>query len=197
MIVAYAIGMNKRTQRKLLDLIVTLVILLVGAYVVPRIESESSGQQVVLAGMYRISQFNDGDTITVEMAGKSEKIRMIGVDTPETEDPRKPVQCYGKAASAFTRQLIGDQPVRLEADPLNTNRDRYNRLLRYVYLPDGRMVNAEIIRQGYGFAYISFPFTKIDEFKQYQTTARDENRGLWNTCDPEPNQYGGYTSNPE
>lgn len=197
MIVAYAIGMNKRTQRKLLDLIVTLVILLVGAYVVPRIESESSGQQVVLAGMYRISQFNDGDTITVEMAGKSEKIRMIGVDTPETEDPRKPVQCYGKAASAFTRQLIGDQPVRLEADPLNTNRDRYNRLLRYVYLADGRMVNAELILQGYGFAYTSFPFTKIDEFKQHQNTAREENRGLWNACDPEPNQYGGYTSNPE
>lgn len=196
MIVAYAIGMNKRTQRKLLDLIVTLVILLVGAYVVPRIESESSGQQVVLAGMYRISQFNDGDTITVEMAGKSEKIRMIGVDTPETEDPRKPVQCYGKAASAFTRQLIGDQPVRLEADPLNTNRDRYNRLLRYVYLADGRMVNAELILQGYGFAYTSFPFTKIDEFKQYQTEAREANRGLWNTCNPEPNQYGGYTSNP-
>jgi micrococcal nuclease len=71
------------------------------------------------------------------------------------------------------------QTVRLEADPINTNRDRYNRLLRYVYLSDGRLVNAEMIKQGYGFAYLSFPFTKADEFRQYQEDAREAERGLW------------------
>lgn len=189
--------MNKRTKRKLLNLLVSLLVLVIGAYVVPRVETAGTDKAPAPAGMYRIAQFNDGDTITVDMAGIEERIRMIGVDTPETEDPRKPVQCFGKAASSFTKQLIGQQPVRLEADPFNTNRDRYNRLLRYVYLPDGRLVNAEIIREGYGFAYTGFPFAKLDEFRQLQTEARQANRGLWANCKPEVNQYGGYTSNPE
>jgi micrococcal nuclease len=139
----------------------------------------------------------DGDTISVDMNGTEERIRMIGVDTPETKDPRKPVQCFGQAASGFTKNLIGSHPVRLETDPLGTNRDRYDRLLRYVYLPDGKLVQAEIIKQGYGFAYTSFPFTKADEFRGYQKTAREQNLGLWNKCEPTTNKYGGYTSNPE
>lgn len=146
-------------------------------------------------GQYYVASFEDGDTITVNMNGINERIRFIGVDTPETKDPRKPVQCFGKAASEFTKSLIGNRPVRLEADPLNTNRDRYNRLLRYVYLPDGRMVNAEIIRQGYGFAYTSFPFQKIDEFKTYEAEAREKSLGLWGACELTPNEYGGFTPN--
>jgi micrococcal nuclease len=145
-------------------------------------------------GLYRVTDFADGDTVTIDMNGKKEKLRFIGVDTPETHDPRKAVQCFGKAASDFTKQLIGSNSIRLEADPQNTNRDRYNRLLRYVYLPDGTLVNAEIIKQGFGFAYLSFPFTKSDEFKKYQDEARAQNRGLWGTCQPSQNQYGGYTS---
>lgn len=151
----------------------------------------------ISAGFYRVTQFDDGDTIAVDMNGTKETIRMIGVDTPEVKDPRKPVQCYGKSASNFTKQLIGNNAVRLEADPLNTNRDRYNRLLRYVYLPSGQLVNSELIKQGYGFAYTSFPFTKIDEFKNYQDQARSHNLGLWASCQPQTNQYGGMTSNPE
>lgn len=146
-------------------------------------------------GLYRITQFDDGDTIVVDMNGTEEEIRFIGVDTPETKDPRKAVQCFGKAASAFTKQLIGQQPVRLESDQLNTNRDRYNRLLRYVYLPDNTLVNAVLIREGYGFAYTGFPFSKMEEFKQLQNKAREHNRGLWAACQPQLNQYGGYSSN--
>lgn len=146
-------------------------------------------------GLYRVVKFDDGDTIVVDMNGTHETIRFIGVDTPETHDPRKAVQCYGNAASEFTKNLIGDSSVRLEADPLNTNRDRYNRLLRYIYLPDGTLVNAEIIKQGYGFAYLGFPFSKQDEFRQYQHDAMAANAGLWNECSPTQNEYGGYTSN--
>lgn len=145
--------------------------------------------------MYRVIEFVDGDTIAVDMAGVKETIRMIGVDTPETKDPRKPVQCFGTAASQFTRELIGHNNVRLEADPTNTNRDRYNRLLRYVYLPDQTLVNAEIIKQGYGFAYVSFPFTKMEEFKQLQTEARVNNRGLWNECSVSEGSNGQVRSN--
>lgn len=146
-------------------------------------------------GLYRVQKFDDGDTIMVDMNGVEEKIRFIGVDTPETKDPRKAVQCFGKAASEFTKGLIGTQQVRLESDQLNTNRDRYNRLLRYVYLPDGTLVNGKIIEEGYGFAYTGFPFSKMDEFKQLQVTAREQNKGLWASCQPKENQYGGFTSN--
>lgn len=148
-------------------------------------------------GYYRVIQFADGDTITVDMAGTQERVRMIGVDTPETHDPRKPVQCFGEAASNFTKQLIGTDNVRLEADPLNSNRDRYDRLLRYVYLPDGRLVNAEIIKQGYGFAYTNFPVTKADEFRSYEKEAREASRGLWASCSPELDERGFIRSNPD
>jgi len=188
---------RRRYIKKLLALIITGLIA-AGTYKVgqpgvvpPKIQGS------VTPGYYRVAQFEDGDTITVDMNGKEEKVRFIGVDTPETKDPRKPVQCFGHAASEFTKNLIGSQPVRLELDPLSSNRDRYNRLLRYIYLPDGRLVQGEIIRQGYGFAYVSFPFTKSDEFLSYQTEAREQNRGLWQGCKPEPNKYGGFTSNPE
>lgn len=134
-------------------------------------------------GLYRVVNIADGDTISIDMEGVVERVRLIGVDTPETNDPRKDVQCYGHAASSFTKNLIGVNRVRLQTDSLSTNRDRYSRLLRYVYLPDGRLVNAEIIKQGYGFAYIHFPFTKLDEFKALQNTAEQQNLGLWNACD--------------
>lgn len=148
-------------------------------------------------GFYNVTEFYDGDTIAVDMNGAEEKVRMIGVDTPETHDPRKPVECFGKAASEFTKNLIGDDPVRLEADPTNSNRDRYQRLLRYVYVPNGTLVNAEIIKQGYGFAYLSFPFQKMSEFKQYEDEAQAGNKGLWADCSPELDDRGFIHSNPE
>ena len=148
-------------------------------------------------GQYRVLQVHDGDTISVDMNGIEEKVRFIGVDTPETQDPRKAVQCFGKAASNYTTKLLAGQSVRLEADPQSSNRDRYSRLLRYVYLPDGRLVQAEIIRSGYGFAYTSFPFAKSDEFESYEKEARDNSRGLWGSCQPTENEYGGYDSNNE
>lgn len=146
-------------------------------------------------GLYAVTQFYDGDTLSVNMNGREEKVRLIGVDTPETHDPRKAVQCYGEAAAKFTRELVGTQAIRLEADPLNTNRDRYDRLLRYAYLPDNTLVNAEIIKQGYGFAYTSFPMTKASDFQRLQRDAMTAKRGLWGSCQPQQNEFGGYTSN--
>lgn len=132
-------------------------------------------------GAYSVTQIFDGDTIGITMNGRPEKIRLIGVDTPETHDPRKSVECFGEAATEFTRQLIGSSSVRLEADPLSTNRDRYDRLLRYIYIGE-RLVNLEIIAQGYGFAYLSFPFTKMGQFRVAEEQARDLSRGLWAAC---------------
>lgn len=133
-------------------------------------------------GLYTVASVADGDTITVDLGGYQEKVRLIGVDTPETHDPRRPLQCFGEAASGFTKKLLEGQKVRLEGDPEDSDRDKYRRLLRYVYLPDGRLVNAEIIREGYGFAYVVFPYAKMDEFRQLEREARENNRGLWSGC---------------
>jgi len=146
-------------------------------------------------GTYTIDHFIDGDTIAVNMNGKVETIRMIGIDTPETHKPNTPVQCYGPAAAAQTKQLIGSGRVRLESDSQSTNRDRYNRLLRYVYISDGRLLESELIKNGYGFAYTQFPFGKSDEFTQLQSEAKAGNKGLWGNCSPYQENNGRWQTN--
>jgi micrococcal nuclease len=146
-------------------------------------------------GLYHVTQFVDGDTITVNMNGTNQKIRFIGVDTPETHKPNTPVQCYGPAAAAYTKQRIGNQSIRLQSDSLTTNYDRYGRLLRYVYLPDGTNLNRDLILHGYGFYYPYFPFTKSSEFAATQKTAQSSHAGLWGNCKPTPTDAGGYVSN--
>ena len=116
----------------------------------------------------------DGDTI--ELDG-GERVRLLGVDTPETVDPRRPVQYFGKEASAFTRRMVEGKNVRLEED--QDTRDRYGRTLAYVYLQDGTFLNAEIVRQGYGHAYTRFPFRYEQRFVQLERESRENSRGLW------------------
>lgn len=185
---------TRRFQKRLARVIVAVIALGLGYYSAAHPKQTPQVTTAVPAGMYKVARFDDGDTIVVDMDGTEEKVRFIGIDTPETHDPRKAVQCFGEAAATYTKQRIGDQPVRLETDPLSTNRDRYNRLLRYVYLPDGTLLNVDLIKQGYAFAYLGFPFTKQEEFHQLETTARESNSGLWASCNPTINQYGGYTS---
>ncbi|MDZ4339059.1 MAG: thermonuclease family protein [candidate division NC10 bacterium] len=116
----------------------------------------------------------DGDTLELSTG---ERIRLIGVDTPETKDPRKPVQYFGDEAAAFTRRMVEGKRVRLEYDW--ERKDKYGRTLAFVYLEDGTFLNAEIIRQGYGFAYTRFPFKHLEEFRKLEQEAREEGRGLW------------------
>ena len=136
-------------------------------------------------GLYRVIEVIDGDTIVVDMAGTYETVRFIGLDTPEKNHPDKPVQCFAEAASRHLDDLIADSEVRLQADATNQNRDRYQRLLRYVYLPDGTLLNKQQILDGYGFAYVSFPFTKMDEFIQAEALAKTQDKGLWANCQVE------------
>jgi micrococcal nuclease len=167
------------------SLILSLAILVVmylgqtfGWFSTPQAQPEQPSEP----GRYEVVRFVDGDTIVVGIDGREESIRMIGVDTPETHAPNTPVQCYGPAASAFTKQLLEGKTVRLEADATNDNRDRYDRLLRYVYLPDETLVAKEIISNGYGFAYTSFPFTKKQEFVLAEQQAKETDKGLWGNC---------------
>jgi micrococcal nuclease len=107
---------------------------------------------------------------------------MIGVDTPETVDPRRPVERFGREASDFLKRLVEGKRVRLEYDQQRL--DVYKRTLAYVHLPDGTFVNAEIIRQGYGFAYTRFPFKHLEQFRALEREAREAGRGLWAEGDP-------------
>lgn len=122
----------------------------------------------------------DGDTIVVELYGKQEKVRLIGVDTPETVDPRKSVQYYGKEASNYTRSQLEWKDIDLEFD--FNPRDKYDRLLAYVWI-DRKNFDSELIRLGYGRAYLRFPFRYFKEFEKIGRDAEKNKLGLW--ADPE------------
>ena len=122
----------------------------------------------------KVERIIDGDTIVLD---GEERIRLIGVDTPETVHPTKPVEYFGKEASAFTKKIVHGKEVRLEYD--EDTKDRYGRTLAYVYLKDGTFLNAEIVKQGFGFAYTRFPFRYMEEFRKYEREARETGRGLW------------------
>lgn len=138
----------------------------------------------------------DGDTIEVSLGGVIERVRLIGVDTPETSHPSRPVECFGREAAAFTRAMLDGQTVLLEADPSQDNRDRFNRLLRFVWLPDGRLANYQIIAQGYGFEYtFRAPYRYQAQFKAAERAAREARAGLWapETCNGERVPAGDAT----
>ncbi len=133
------------------------------------------------ANIVTVTRVVDGDTIIVAMPGGTEKIRLIGINTPETVDPRKSVECFGKEASRRTHELIEGRTVRIEADAKAGDRDKYGRLLRYIYLTDGTLVNESLIRDGYahenGYGHT---YTERDRFRAAEVEARAAHRGLWN-----------------
>lgn len=136
--------------------------------------------------LYDVTSIVDGDTIKVSYEGKVESLRLIGIDTPETNHPSKPVECFGKDATAYITKLLDGKKVRLEKDPSQSSRDKYNRLLRFVFTEDGTHINEKMIRDGYAFEYTynSNPYKYHTLFKEAQSDARNNNRGLWaaSTC---------------
>lgn len=129
---------------------------------------------------YKVSRVIDGDTAIIVMDNKEVRVRLIGIDTPETVDPRKPVQAYGKEASNFLTNLLKGEEVYIEYDGEKAELDKYGRLLAYLYrVPDGLFVNLEIVRQGYGHAYTKFPFKYMELFRFYEKRARENEKGLW------------------
>src|SRR5215831_5176098 len=119
----------------------------------------------------------DGDTIYVQLADRVEKIRYIGVDAPELHHPLKGEEPGGREATAVNRRLVAGRHVRLELDV--RTRDRYGRLLAYVWVGD-TMINAELVRRGYAQVMTVPPNVKYQEmFVTLQRQARDAHRGLW------------------
>lgn len=137
---------------------------------------EMEGERVV------VTRVVDGDTIEIS-SGKT--VRFIGIDTPETVDPRRSVGCFGKEASNKTKDLLSGRQIILQKDVSET--DKYRRLLRYIFLPlpDGRIlfVNDYLVREGFAKALTYPPDVKYNEqFRQAEKEAREGSRGLWGRC---------------
>lgn len=131
----------------------------------------------------------DGDTADVSLNGQTVRVRLIGINTPETVDPRSPVECFGKEASNKAHTLLDGQTVYLEADSSQDDKDTYGRSLRYFWLADGRSFNYEMIAQGYAYEYTyRLPYKYQSEFRAAQQNARDRQLGLWSpqTCNGKP-----------
>jgi micrococcal nuclease len=140
----------------------------------------SSPQPTGTTGLYSVLSIVDGDTIKVKDGDRSETIRLIGVDTPETVDPRKPVQCFGIEASNKVKALLTGKRVRLQSDPSQEDKDKYNRLLRYVFLEDGTNLNLLLISEGYAHEYTyDVPYALQKEFQTAEKSARENEKGLW------------------
>jgi micrococcal nuclease len=129
--------------------------------------------------LYLVTKVVDGDTIKVNINGQEETIRLLLIDTPETVHPHKPVQPYGPEASAFIKQLLDGKKVRLELGI--SERDKYGRLLAYVYTENGKMVNKLLLEEGLArVAYIYQPNTKyLEELQAIQKKAQELNKGIW------------------
>src|SRR3989344_92064 len=138
------------------------------------------------SNLYAVTSVIDGDTIQVTIDGKKETIRLIGINSPETVDPRKPVECFGKEASVFAKSKLTGKSVQLEADSTQGERDKYKRLLRYVFLEDGTNFGKLMISDGYAYEdTYDLPYKYQAEFKKAQKDAETAKKGLWadNACE--------------
>lgn len=149
-------------------------------------------------GPYKVTRVTDGDTIHVDVGGKNTTIRTLGDDTPETHDPRKPVQCYGPEASAAAKALLTGKQVYLEYDTTQGRTDKYGRTLAYVWV-GGSIYEATMLREGYAHEYTyDKPYRRQAQFRIAQTQAKTAGRGLWSpkTCNgdtTQPEPAGGFS----
>jgi micrococcal nuclease len=164
-----------------------LIILAYFAY--NKLTDENNVKREKKTDLLFVKRVVDGDTFELS---DGQKVRLLGIDTPEKYESNKldkdaelskqdkaTVKKLGKLASDYVKGFVEGKNVRLERDPVNDDRDRYGRLLRYVYLEDGTCVNAKIITEGYAQVYDKFPISKLDEFRKLQREARENRRGLW------------------
>jgi micrococcal nuclease len=170
---------GRRTVAGMRRLAPLLLLIAVVVVLVARGNDEPSRTNLGRAQVLRVV---DGDTIRVRLDGRTERVRYIGIDTPESVKPGTAVQCFAKRASAANAALVAGRSVRLVTDV--EQRDRYGRLLAYVYRePDGAFVNARLVRDGYARTLTIAPnVAHARELADLARAARRAHRGLWNAC---------------
>lgn len=135
---------------------------------------------------YDVVRVIDGDTIVVDINGKKETVRALGMNSPETVDPKKPVECFGSEASLEAKKLLENKKVKLQIDPNQSLFDKYDRLLAYIWSDDGIFFDEYMIANGFAFEYtyqgVAYKYQK--DFKNRETSARSSELGLWakETC---------------
>ncbi len=133
-----------------------------------------------VSALSRVLAVIDGDTIRVDTTGTVETVRLIGIDAPEIARPGHPQPDYfGPQAAQYAKKLLENKLVYLIPDPMHSNRDKYGRLLRYVFLEDGTLVNAKLIENGFAYNYIYEPFQFMKQFDYLEKQAKEKHLGLW------------------
>lgn len=164
-----------------LTLGVTALFVYPGALEVLAPEEEASMlESVTDRTQYQLDRIIDGDTIVLNIRGKSERVRLIGIDTPESDE------CYANEATSYLRLLLDDGPVYIETDSSQGMRDQHNRRLAFIYTTDGTFVNKEMLNDGYASVMrMSVPHRYVEEFNQAQKRAQENRRGMWarGVCD--------------
>jgi endonuclease YncB( thermonuclease family) len=133
------------------------------------------------SSLFDVVEISDGDTVTVSKNCDPVSFRLLGVDTPETVDPRKEVQCFGKESSMYTNERLQGKEVYIEIDPISGEKDKFGRMLGYIILGDGTNFNKELITNGYAreYTYGNEKYRYRDEFRLAQEEAMLNGRGLW------------------
>ncbi len=169
--------MMKKARLFILPFLIIIALLIGRTFI--QLESAENLPQ----GNVPVKHIIDGDTIIVEYKGKDEKVRLIGINTPEIHHPVKGIEPYGYEAKRFVEGILREgDPVKLEFDI--QLRDKYGRLLAYVYLSDGRFLNALLVENGYAQVMTIPPNLKYQElFLKLQREARENKRGLWSGRD--------------
>ena len=133
-------------------------------------------------GNFRVSRVIDGDTIDIDIPdGKfnSTRIRLLGVDTPETKDSRFGKMYFGPEATLFTKEQTVGKNIVVLLDKISPTRDKYNRLLAYIKLPDGKILNEILITQGFAYADLRFKHSFYKQYCRLESVARQNKKGLW------------------
>lgn len=192
--------MTKRQVRLFASVLISVMALLWAVLfpekeVMPPPSVSALGEEVVIVEQQStttnalVARVVDGDTIEALLDGASTtvRVRLLGINTPESVDPRRLVECFGKESSRFLKEMIEGKRVRLEEDLQADERDKYGRLLRNVVSEDGTDVNARLVSEGYAHAYLSFPLNKQrkNQLGRLQEEAKEGEKGLWSleTCD--------------
>lgn len=177
--------MSRKKSLILLGIIVITVIIIITVITLRNKKNTAAHIPQPIRPKYQVTKVVDGDTIVVNIDGREETVRLIGVDSPEMVDFSKPVECYAQESSDFARNILNGKNIYLEADNTQDNRDKFNRLLRYIFLEDNTNLNLMIIKQGYGreYTYKGKFYKYRGEFTTAEKEAKESLQGLWSSCD--------------
>lgn len=176
--------MKLKSYRFVLRLVTLLILAIV--YIAFSNNLISTQPTILEEGEYDVTEVVDGDTVKIDFKGTEETVRLIGVDTPETKHPNQPIECFGQEATDKLSELLEGHKIKVEFDTSQSKRDRYNRLLIYIYRSeDNLFINKYMIEEGYAFEYTyEKPYKYQREFQNAELNARTGRNGLWSeNCD--------------